>query len=309
MADKFYLGFNVFRLDGVKMDDIFDKYSIEIVPSGGPLGAEIKNIDVTQVDATLFSEIQKALHDHLVILFRGQDIDDPKFLKFARFFGEIDLPRKTRIDNDPWIPEYPEIIVVSNLKDDSGKEMGALGASEAFWHADMTYLDDVPLCSLLYALEVPDKGGDTGFSNQYMAFDSLPKALTARIKDHNLVHDHVHNSTGEVTPNWAEQKNPTDTPGAHHPITVTHHTTGRKHLMLGRRPHAWITGLELYESEVLLDDLWAHATQKKFSWRHSWKPGDLIVWDNWSTMHHRNSFDDSQRRVMHRTQIKGLVPH
>lgn len=290
------------------MDSVSDKASIEVVPSGGPLGAEIKGIDVTKVDATLFPGIQQALHDHLVILFRDQDIDDPKFLEFARFFGEIDLPRKTRIDNDPWIPEHPEIIVVSNLKDDTGKEMGALGASEAFWHADMTYLDDVPLCSLLYALEVPDEGGDTGFSNQYMSFDSLPDDLATRIRGHELVHDHVHNSAGDVTPNWDEQENPMETPGAQHPIAVSHHATGRKHLMLGRRPHAWITGLELDESEALLDTLWEHATQEKFAWRHAWKPGDLIIWDNWSTMHHRNPFDDSQRRVMHRTQIKGLLP-
>ncbi len=290
------------------MDDDPDTALIEVVPFDGPLGAEIKGVDVTKVNDAAFSEIQQALYNHLVILFRDQDIDDPKFLKFARYFGEIDLPRKTRIDNDPWIPEHPEIIVVSNLKDSAGREMGALGASEAFWHSDMTYLDDVPLYSLLYALEVPDEGGDTGFSNQYMAFNTLSDDLIERSKGHELVHDHVHNSTGEITLNWDEQDNPMETPGAHHPIAVSHHATDHKHLMLGRRPHAWITGLELDESEALLDDLWEHATQEKFVWRHAWKPGDLIIWDNWSTMHHRNPFDDSQRRVMHRTQIKGLRP-
>jgi len=290
------------------MDGLSDKSAIEVVPSGKPLGAEIKGIDVTKVDAAQFTGIRQALHDHQVILFRNQDIDEPRFLEFARFFGEIDMPRKTRIDNDPWIPEYPEIIVISNLKDDAGKAMGALGAGEAFWHADMTYLDEVPLASLLYALEIPDQGGGTGFSNQCMAFENMPNELLSRIAGRELVHDHVHNSTGAVTPNWEEQESPLETPGAHHPIVVRHQATGRKHLMLGRRPHALITGMEIEESEALLDELWAHATQEKFVWRHDWKTGDLIIWDNWCTLHHRNPFDESQRRIMHRTQIKGVIP-
>lgn len=291
------------------MDGVSDRPVIEVVPSGTPLGAEIKGVDVTKIDAAHFTAIRQALHDHQVILFRDQDIDDPQFLEFARFFGEIDMPRKTRIDNDPWIPEYPEIIVVSNLRDDDGKAMGALGAGEAFWHADMTYLDEVPLASLLYALEIPDHGGETGFSNQCMAFETMPDDLLSRIAERELVHDHVHNSTGAVTPNWEEQDSPLETPGAHHPIVVHHHATGRKHLMLGRRPHALITGMEIEESEALLDELWAHATQEKFVWRHDWKAGDLIVWDNWCTLHHRNPFDDSQSRIMHRTQIKGVKPN
>ena len=291
------------------MDGVSDRPVIEVVPSGTPLGAEIKGVDVTKIDAAHFTAIRQALHDHQVILFRDQDIDDPQFLEFARFFGEIDMPRKTRIDNDPWIPEYPEIIVVSNLRDDDGKAMGALGAGEAFWHADMTYLDEVPLASLLYALEIPDHGGETGFSNQRMAFETMPDDLLSRIAERELVHDHVHNSTGAVTPNWEEQDSPLETPGAHHPIVVHHHATGRKHLMLGRRPHALITGMEIEESEALLDELWAHATQEKFVWRHDWKAGDLIVWDSWCTLHHRNPFDDSQSRIMHRTQIKGVKPN
>jgi taurine dioxygenase len=285
-----------------------DTSQIDIVPSGGPLGAEIRGVDVARVDAASFAPIRQALYDHQVILFRDQDIDVPQFLDFARLFGEIDMPRKTRIDNDPWIPEHPEIIVISNLKDEKGEALGALGSGEAFWHADMTYLDDVPLCSLLRALEIPESGGDTSFSNQIMALETMPADLAARIEGRILVHDHVHNSTGAVTPNWEEQDSPLETPGARHPIAVHHHATGRKHLMLGRRPHALIADMELEESEDLLDALWAHATQEKFAWRHTWRPGDLIIWDNWSTMHHRDPFDDAARRIMHRTQIKGVVP-
>ncbi len=290
-----------------------DEKTIELVPTGAALGAEIRDIDVTTVDKETFKEIEKAFREHQVLVFRDQKLTDAQLLEFARFFGEIDLPRKTRIDNDPWIPEHPEIIVVSNLKDENDKPLGALGAGEAKWHADMTYLEEVPLASVLLAIEIPEKDvpgkdGETGFCNQYLAYETLPEDLKERIKDRILVHDHVHNSTGAVTPNWEEQKSPLETPGRRHPIAVTHHATGRKHLFLGRRPYAYIVGLPLDESEELLDRLWAHATQEKFAWHHEWNPGDLVVWDNWSTLHHRNPFDDSKRRIMHRTQIKGVKP-
>jgi len=290
------------------MDGKPGEAAIEVIPMGAALGAEIRGVDVTQMDARTFEGIRGALYEHKVVVIRGQELDDPQLIAFARFFGEIDLPRKTRIDNDPWIPEFPEIINISNLKDESGKPLGALGDGEAYWHADMTYLDDVPLASLLYAIEVPDEGGETGFSNQIQAFDELPPDLAERIEGRTLVHDHVHNATGAVTPNWEEQDSPEETPGARHPVAVTHYATGLKHLLLGRRPYAYIEGLELDESEALLDALWSHATQEKFAWHHSWKPGDLMIWDNWATMHHRNPFDENARRIMHRTQIKGLRP-
>lgn len=166
----------------------------------------------------------------------------------------------------------------------------------------------MPLLSILYAIEVPDKGGETGFSNQCQAYDELSEDLKERIRDRILIHDHVHNSTGAVTPNWEEQESALETPGGRHPITVSHHATGLKHMFLGRRPYAYIVGLPLDENEELLDQLWAHATQEKFAWHHAWNVGDLVVWDNWSTLHHRNPFDDSKRRIMHRTQIKGVRP-
>jgi taurine dioxygenase len=295
------------------MDSRLGEKTIEVVPTGVGLGAEICGIDVTTVDKESFKKIKKAFYEHQVLVFRNQKMTDSEMLEFSRFFGEIDLPRKTRIDKDPWISEHPEIIVVTNLKDEKGKPLGALGDGEAKWHADMTYLEEVPLASVLFAIEIPEKdepgnNGETGFCDQYLAYETLPEDLKERIKDLRLVHDHVHNSAGEVTPNWEEQKSPLDTPGERHPITVSHHATGRKHLLLGRRPHAYIVGLSLEESEELIDRLWAHATQEKFAWHHDWKEGDLVVWDNWSTLHHRNPFNASKRRIMHRTQIKGIKP-
>ena len=177
------------------------------------------------------------------------------------------------------------------------------------WHADMTYLDEVPIASILYSLEVPEKDGETSFSNQRIAYEFLEPELMKSINGRQIVHDHAHNSTGEITSNWKEQDSPLKTQGAKHPIAVTHHTKKYKHLFLGRRPYAYVIGLPLDESEDLLNELWAHATQENFLWSHTWQVGDVVIWDNWSTLHQRNPFDDSKRRVMHRTQISGVKPN
>ncbi|MEQ8195383.1 MAG: TauD/TfdA family dioxygenase [Rhodospirillales bacterium] len=283
--------------------------TIEIVPLGKHIGAEIRGIDVKAMDGDTFEAVRQAWLDHAgVLLFRDQEMDCPALLDFSRRFGEIDLPRKTRVDNDPWIPQFPQFILITNVKSETGKPLGALGAGEAFWHADMTYLDEVPRASILYSVEVPPEGGETGFLSLYEAMRTMPADLRKKIEGRVQLHDHVHNSTGEVTPNWAEQQDPRETPGARHPMIIAHPETGREALMIGRRPYAYIHGYELDESEAILNEVWAHATQEKFTWHHAWRPGDIIVWDNFCAMHHRNPFDDAKRRVMLRTQIKGERP-
>jgi len=282
--------------------------NIEIMPTGEALGAEVRGVDIRSLSVDTFKQILEAWHKYQVLVIRNQILTDPELIAYAKLFGNIQLPRKSLVDKDPWIPEHPEILVVSNLKDAKGNALGALGAGEAMWHADMTYLEEVPLGSILYAIEIPMKDGETSFCNQRLALETLPQELKEKINGRKLIHDHAHNSTGAITSNWTEQMDPMDTPGARHPIAVDHHTKKYKHLFLGRRPHAYIVGLSLDESEDLLNKLWAHATQEKFSWSHEWKVGDVVLWDNWSTLHHRNPFDESKRRIMHRTQIEGIKP-
>jgi taurine dioxygenase len=282
---------------------------IEIIPLSEPVGAEIRGLDVKKMDAESYRIVRRAWLDHGGgLLFRDQEMDCPALLAFSAWFGDIDMPRKTRVDNDPWIPQFPQFILVTNLKGESGQPMGALGNGEAFWHADMTYLEDVPRASILYSVEVPPEGGETGFLNLYEAIGTMPPALRQKIEGRVQLHDHVHNSTGALTPNWDEQQDPRETPGARHPMIVKHPETGREALMIGRRPYAYIHGYDLDESEQILNDVWAHATQEKFTWHHAWRPGDIVIWDNFCAMHHRNPFDDAKRRVMLRTQIKGERP-
>ncbi|MGY8990804.1 MAG: TauD/TfdA dioxygenase family protein [Rhodospirillales bacterium] len=281
----------------------------EFIPLSDNIGVEAHGVDVKNMDDATFKAIYQAWLDHSgVLLIRGQELDCPAILEFSERFGEIDMPRKTRIDHDPWIPQYPQFIRITDLKHENGDVMGALGNGEAHWHADMTYLEDVPRASILYACEVPDSGGDTGFLSMYNAIVTMPAELRKKIEGKIQLHDHVHNAAGWATPNWDEQTDPRDTPGARHPMIIKHPETGREALLIGRRPYAYIHDYELDESEAILNEVWAHATQEKFSWHHQWAPGDIIIWDNFAALHHRTPFEDTKRRVMLRTQIKGPHP-
>lgn len=276
---------------------------IEVIPSGAALGAEIRGVDLRKVTDESFREIEQAWYDHLVLLIRDQTLSDEELMAFGSRFGELELPYLSQIGR-PWMKDYPEILVVSNVKQD-GKPIGALGNGEAVWHSDMTYQEIVPSASLLYALEVPETGGETGFSNLYEACETLPAALREKAADRLLIHDNAHNSAGELRIGFTEVTNPMETPGPRHPVICRHPKTQRDYLLLGRRPHEYVMGLELEESERLLDAIWAHATRPELAWFHHWRPGDVLIWDNRCTLHRREPFDADARRIMHRLQVKG----
>lgn len=283
--------------------------TVEFVPLSDTVGVEARGVDVKNLDEETFKALYQAWLDHSgVLLIRGQELDCPAILEFSKRFGEIDMPRKTRIDHDPWIPQFPQFIRITDLKSEDGEVLGALGNGEAFWHSDMTYLEEVPRASILYSCEVPDSGGETGFLSMHHAIETMPAELRKKIEGKVQLHDHVHNASGWATPNWEEQTDPRDTPGARHPMIIKHPETGREALLVGRRPYAYIHDYELEESEAVLNEVWEHATQEQFAWHHAWEPGDMIVWDNFAVMHHRTPFEDTKRRVMLRTQIKGPRP-
>ena len=194
--------------------------------------------------------------------------------------------------------------MVSNVIE-NGQPIGSLGAGEAVWHTDMSYLEEPPKASMLYALEVPPAGGNTYFCNMYRAYESLPDALRRRIAGLSLKHDATYNSGGYVRQGLSAMDDPEHSPGVYHPLVPTHPETGRPVLYLGRRRNAYIGGLGLVESEALLDELWSYATQEAVSWRNEWRIGDVVLWDNRCTMHRRDPFDPNTRRILHRTQIKG----
>jgi taurine dioxygenase len=237
-----------------------------------------------------------------VLLFRGQQLTDEDLIAFSRRFGDLDWA-PVQETGRRFVEGYPEIYVVSNVIV-NGEPIGSLGAGEATWHTDMSYLEDPPKASMLYALEVPPEGGNTYFCGMYHAYDSLPEVLKRRVEGRMLKHDGTYNSGGYVRQGVTAVDDPVKSPGAYHPLVCRHPETKRRTLYLGRRRNAYIQGLALRESEELLDELWSLATREEFAWHNEWQVGDLVLWDNRCTMHRRDPFDPDSRRIMHRTQIK-----
>lgn len=281
-----------------------------VQPTGAALGADIHGVDLARpVSDTAFQHILQAWSDHLVLRFSGQKIDDEMLMDFSARFGELDrvpiaaasLDRTNSglsKDAEAWVA------VISNVVHD-GKPVGGLGSYELVWHTDMSYNPLPPRASLLYALEVPPDGGNTGFLDMYSAYETLPDDLRRAIEGRTCIHDSSRNSAGELRKGFQRTLDVRQTPGAVHPLVRLHPVSGRKALFLGRRPGAYIHGLPVEESEALLDAVWKHATQERFAWYQKWRVGDLVLWDNRCVMHRRDAFDESLKRLMHRTQILG----
>src|SRR6266849_6335555 len=276
---------------------------ITAIPASQAFGAEIHDADLRTIDRDDFSSIYRAWLDHSVLLFRGQNLTDDDLIAFSRRFGELDLA-PVQESGRRFVEGHPEIYVVSNVLE-NGVPIGSLGAGEATWHTDMSYLQDPPKASILYALEVPPSGGNTYFNSMYRAYEFLPDSIKKRIEGKTLKHDATYNSGGYVRQGAAAVDDPVTSPGTYHPLVCTHPETKRRVLYLGRRRNAYIEGLSLADSESLLDELWSHANGEELEWYNEWRVGDLVLWDNRCTMHRRDPFDASSRRVMHRTQIKG----
>jgi taurine dioxygenase len=169
----------------------------------------------------------------------------------------------------------------------------------------MTYIASPPKAAILHALEIPNVGGDTYFANMFAAYDALSPKLQDQIEGLTAIHDAAHNSAGMMRTGYTTPDDIRDTPGAHHPLVRLDPETGRRCLFLGRRPHAYINGLSVPDSETLLDALWEHVSRPEFAMGHQWRAGDLLMWLNLGILHRRDSFDAGARRIIHRTQIKG----
>lgn len=279
---------------------------MEIQALSPSIGADINGIDLAhKLNPAQIKAIKVAWDQHLVLRFRDQAIDDHDLLRFSQYFGDLDPPGPNPY-GITFLPEFPEINVISNVKTADGVPMGNLGDGEAVWHADMTYIDQPPEAGILHALEVPIGQGHTYFANMFEAYTALPGALKSAIEGRILIHDAAHNSAGMLRKGYVEVTDPRKTPGARHPL-AWQDTTGRKALFLGRRPHAYILDLPVDESEELLDTLWSHATQPEWTWYNEWQVGDVLMWQNRFVLHRRDAFDPATRRIMHRTQLKSLV--
>jgi alpha-ketoglutarate-dependent taurine dioxygenase len=277
--------------------------AIDVIPTGAALGATVRGVDLRDLDDAAFARVMQAWHDHSVLLLRDQTLRDQELIAFSRRLGDLDWA-PVQESGRRFVEGLPEIYIVSNVLV-NGAPIGSLGDGEAVWHTDMSYLEVPPKASMLYSLEVPPTGGNTSFCTMYGIYEALPAELKDRIAGLTIKHDGTYNSGGYVRQGVTPSDDPLTSPGAVHPLVCTHPATERRMLYLGRRRNAYLLGLELAQSEALLDELWGFVDRPQFAWEHVWCVGDLVLWDNRCTMHRRDAFDPGSRRIMHRTQVKG----
>jgi taurine dioxygenase len=273
-------------------------------PLGEALGLEIGGGDLTRVTDAQMADIVDCLEHASALLIRGQELSPSALVAFSRRLGELDEAPVNEAGKTV-VAGLPELYVVSNIKDADGVAIGSLGAGEAVWHTDMSYLSIPPDASLLYAVEVPNEGGDTWVAGMAAALAGMAPELRARIEGRRIKHDGTYNSGGYLRQGGVAVDDPRQAPGAFHPAICRHPSSGREALYLGRRRNAYVEGLERAESEALLDELWAHVTRDEYCYKHRWRIGDVLIWDNRTTLHRRDPFDAAARRLMHRTQVRG----
>lgn len=277
--------------------------TLAISKLGDRLGAVAEGIDMNALRATDADTLRAALLDNLVLCIRGQKLEPQAYFDAMGVFGKR-MPQPSASANHPVVKD---LLVLSSEDRDvlgDGKRI-VVGAA---WHTDDSYRA-VP-CSLttLYGVEVPPTGGDTQFTNMYAAYDGLPDATKARIDGLRVVHRYDSSRKGnKVAKRTAEDM--AAMPDVIHPMVRTHPVTGRKALYLNPNRMERVVGLERAESDALLDAMTGRATQPQFQYRHKWRQGDIVVWDNRCTMHKANAdYPEGARRYMLRTIIEGTVP-
>ncbi len=287
--------------------------SYTVVPTGAALGAEVRGLDLRDLNDASFKELHPIWLEHMLLLFRGQKLTADDLVTLVKRFGtpvtssnlhKRDLAERTanQVFSLP-----PEVTVVTNLKQD-GKPVGILGDGELAWHADFTFSERPTAARMLLAVEIPPSKGHTYFINCYAAYDTLSDDLKRRISGKTIKQSNIVDTAMKLRPGASLDADIRTFPGPSHPIISTHPETRRNILFLGRRHGAYVNGLAMEDSEALLNELWAHAIQPRFTYEHNWQVGDVVVWDNRATLHKRDAFDSTARRVLYAAQVEGHKP-
>jgi taurine dioxygenase len=290
-----------------------------LVTTGGPTGAEVKGVDLTKpVPEDDQAALRQGWADYQVLLFRNQILDDEHLSAAANIFGGVRGTESREMflkggykAGGKHVPTRANFSFISNLDEEGNptERNAGLGSTEVDWHTDQSYTRIPNAGTLLYSLKIPENGGgDTSFSNQYLAYETLPPDLKAACQGKYQRHDISRNSVGQVKPSQRLPTSLDEVEGPDHPLLRVHPVSGRTALYLGRRreaPANYILGMAEDESEAFLGALWEHATKDDLKWTHRWRVGDLLVWDNRCVLHHRSALDPTKPRVMNRTMVKG----
>lgn len=286
-----------------------------LVPIDRALGIEIRNIDLRQLDDRGFKSLYNLWLENLLVVCRGQSLDFTDLVTLARRFGTpvsssgMHGRRLTERAGHELYDLPPEITMISNVKED-GKELGALGDADVVWHSDFSFKERPTAARMLLAVEVPPAkaGGNTHFLNCYAAYGALSQAQKKRIVGKTIKQTNIFDATMKLRPGATPVSDLRDAPGPSHPVISTHPETGANLLFLGRRHGAYVNGCSIDESETLLDELWAHCTQPRFTYTHQWAAGDVVIWDNRAALHRRDAFDPTKRRILYAAQVEGHRP-
>jgi taurine dioxygenase len=277
--------------------------SIEVIPLNAPLGAEIRGLELeTNLTAETVAALDKALDDHVVIVVRGvKDLSEEGQLRFGNCFGEISKRKRPPSGRGAMGDFDNPFMFVSNIIKD-GKPLGALGDGEMWFHHDTSYYPEPRRATLLYSMIIPTWGGQTMFANMYRAYERLPKRLKDKIEGRKVLQVHDYRRVERLDP----AKIKLDEILHHeHPIVITHPRSGRKSLFISRLISMSIVGMEHSESEDILNELADIAEEPSNVYEHEWKVGDLVIWDNWASIHARKDFPRDQQRLMRRLVIMG----
>ena len=287
--------------------------TLDIQPFDAALGAEVRGVDLAQtLDDATFGAVEQAYNDHSILLFRDQTIDEAQQLAFSRRFGDLEV----HVLDQYLHPEHPEILIVSNVMD-GDRHIGIYDAGR-YWHTDLSYMSVPSRGSLLYAIEVPHDSageplGDTLFASTAAAYDALSEDMKSSIADLKAEFS-LANRHAKLVADGDQDAVLSDThqekaPPVVHRILRTHPVTGRKSIYVNEGQTAGILGLPEDEAGDLLEELCAHCTRPEFVYRHKWRAGDLVMWDNIPTQHLAIcDYALPQRRYMHRTTLRGTPP-
>jgi taurine dioxygenase len=277
--------------------------SIELRPAAGSLGAEVRGVDLARpLHNSTADELRRALVEHLVLFFRGQNLTPDQHREFSRLFGPLSqVPYVKHMD------EYPEIIAV--LKEADERNISAFGNA---WHSDFSFLEAPPMGSVLYAKEVPSHGGDTLWANMYDAYEALSDGMKRMLDPLRAMHSGRPYGVAQAPKGVRtsrsiaiERDNREADWEVAQPVVIVHPSSRRKALFVNAIYTARFEHMTEAESRPLLDFLFQHCTRPEFTCRFRWKPGSLAIWDNRCTLHYAVNDYDGQRRLMHRTTIAG----
>ena len=272
----------------------------ELRPLGNVLGTEALGIDLAQpLDEASFAWIARAFAEHPVLVFRDQRLEAADIAAFGRRFG---VPRKHALVKYRHA-EFPEVSWLTNVEEDGKVDWyGVKRATD--WHTDSTYEEKLPLLAMLHALEVPATKGGTMFADMRAAYDALPEAMKQRLAGLVGLHGRSSGPAGERL--YGDDKGKTEKVYTElpRPAVASHPVTGRPILFVNPMHTHGFDGMEREAAWELIEELAAHATHEQFVYYHSWRVGDLLMWDERATMHRgAGDYHPEEHRVMLRTIV------